>query len=424
MIGAVLTKASDWFDRLAAEIRHAKEFRLPQAQIAWEAFIWLDSSRMEITPQTVREWVSTQKDLIDCKPEFLIECIDAIHPRSKPVAMAKIVHAKYLGRELEVLGRSFQSEARMIGADATEVLEEAQRRIMSLGEQIDHSAVVPQLDALKASWELLERRIERVRSNLAAEFRWGFPTLDRMTHGLHANELTIIGARPGVGKTIFGIHLCRQAALQGVPVMMFALEQPKEELMFRLAACHASASGFGMRSGKLSNEDLDRLHRHYPEMERWPIFWSDNPNQTATRICAATRREKKRNNIGLVIIDYLQLLGGEGSKKRWEQVGDMSRKLKILSRELQIPVVAMAQLNRQNTTRTDPRPKMSDLREAGNIEQDADNVILLHPETKTENEKDQITVILEKQRSGPSGEFVVEHHKRFFRFQEPKQELT
>src|SRR5690606_39130449 len=216
----------------------------------------------------------------------------------------------------------------------------------------------------------------------------GFTDLDELTNGLHAGQMIIVAARPAVGKSTFALDIARSAAIRHrMPTVAFSLEMGRTEITMRLLSAESQIPLQHMRKGTLRDADWTRIAETQGRIHDAPLFIDDSPNMSLMEIRAKCRRLKQRNNLKLVIVDYLQLMSsGKRVESRQQEVAEFSRALKLLAKELEVPVIALSQLNRGPEQRTDKKPQMSDLRESGSIEQDADVVILLHRESLYERE--------------------------------------
>ncbi len=249
----------------------------------------------------------------------------------------------------------------------------------------------------------------------------GFTRLDEITNGLHAGQMVTVAGRPGSGKSTLALDFARSAAIKhGKPAVIFSLEMGKVEIMMRLFSAEAGVSLQNMRSGHMSDQDWTRLARRSSELAEAPLFIDDSPNLTMMEIRAKARRLKQRQDLQLIVIDYLQLMtSGKRVESRQQEVSEFSRAMKLLAKELEVPVVTLSQLNRGPEQRTDKKPMLSDLRESGSIEQDSDMVILVHrpdlyePETERAGEAD---LILAKHRNGPTATVAVAFQGRYSRF--------
>jgi replicative DNA helicase len=249
----------------------------------------------------------------------------------------------------------------------------------------------------------------------------GFQQLDDITHGLHAGQLIIVAARPAIGKSTLGLDLARSASIKhNLTSAIFSLEMSRNEIVMRLLSAEAQVGLNHMRAGTLSDADWGRLANKMGQVNDAPLFIDDSPNMTMMEIRAKARRLKQRFDLKLLIIDYLQLMSsGRKVESRQVEVSEFSRSLKLLAKELEIPVIAISQLNRGPEQRQDKRPMLSDLRESGSLEQDADMVVLLHREDVYERESPragEADFILAKHRNGPTGTVTVAFQGHYSRF--------
>ena len=249
----------------------------------------------------------------------------------------------------------------------------------------------------------------------------GFQQLDDITHGLHAGQLIIVAARPAIGKSTLGLDLARAASIKNnMASAIFSLEMGRNEIVMRLLSAEAQVSLGNMRAGTLSDADWGRLANKMGQVNEAPLFIDDSPNMTMMEIRAKARRLKQQYDLKLLVIDYLQLMSsGRKVESRQVEVSEFSRSLKLLAKELEIPVIAISQLNRGAEQRQDKRPMLSDLRESGSLEQDADMVILLHREDAYERDSPragEADFILAKHRNGPTGTVTVAFQGHYSRF--------
>ncbi len=249
----------------------------------------------------------------------------------------------------------------------------------------------------------------------------GFQRLDEITNGLHPGQMITVAGRPGSGKSTLALDVARSAAVKHrKPTAIFSLEMGKLEIMMRLFSAEAGVALQNMRSGHMSDQDWRRLALRSSELAEAPLFIDDSPNLTMMEIRAKARRLSQRHDLQLIVIDYLQLMtSGKRVESRQQEVSEFSRAMKLLAKELNVPVVALSQLNRGPEQRTDKRPLLSDLRESGSIEQDSDVVLLVHrpdlyePETERAGEAD---IIIAKHRNGPTATLAVAFQGRYSRF--------
>ncbi|NTW42828.1 MAG: replicative DNA helicase, partial [Cellulomonadaceae bacterium] len=249
----------------------------------------------------------------------------------------------------------------------------------------------------------------------------GFADLDRLTNGLHPGQMIVIAARPAIGKSTLGIDIARSASIKhNRTSVVFSLEMSRTEITMRLLSAEARIHLQKMRSGQMGEDDWQKLAATMGKISEAPLFIDDSPNMSLMEIRAKCRRLKQKHNLELVIIDYLQLMSsGKRVESRQQEVSEFSRALKLLAKELEVPVIAISQLNRGPEQRTDKRPMMSDLRESGSIEQDADMVILLHREDAYEKESPragEADLIVAKHRNGPTDTITVAFQGHYSRF--------
>jgi replicative DNA helicase len=274
-------------------------------------------------------------------------------------------------------------------------------------------------DVLTGTLEAIERLHEDHREITGVPT--GFPNLDRLTSGLQPSNLIIVAARPAVGKSTFGLDVARHASVRaGVPTVVFSLEMSRTELVQRLMCAECTVDMQRLRTGRMEESDWTRLTRSLGKLADAPLYIDDSPGTTMMEIRAKCRRLKQRHGLGLVVVDYLQLM--QPSKRfenRQQEVSEISRSLKLLAKELEVPVIAISQLSRQTEARSDRRPMLSDLRESGALEQDSDVVLFIYrdelydPESPRKGEAD---LILAKHRNGPTDTVTVTFQGQYSRF--------
>jgi replicative DNA helicase len=249
----------------------------------------------------------------------------------------------------------------------------------------------------------------------------GFTELDKLTNGLHPGQLIIVAARPAIGKSTLGVDIARAASIKhGLASVIFSLEMSRNEIVMRLLSAEAQVPLHHMRSGTMSDADWGKLASKMGVVSEAPLFIDDSPNMTLMEIRAKCRRLKQRHDLRLVIVDYLQLMtSGKRVESRQQEVSEFSRSLKLLAKELGVPVIAISQLNRGPEQRVDKKPMLSDLRESGSLEQDADMVVLLHREDAYERESPragEADFIVAKHRNGPTQTVTVAFQGHYSRF--------
>jgi replicative DNA helicase len=338
---------------------------------------------------------------------------------------AEIVRQKSTVRSLIDASTEILRDAYEETDDAQQMLSRAEQKIFSILDSRATSSVASISDVLHEAIDRLDARMKGEHTLGGAET--GFADLDALTGGLHNSELVILAARPSMGKTAFAMNIAENVATKQLsPTLFVSLEMSSIELADRLLCSAARVNGHRLRNGTISNDDRRRLIEMASEISRAPLYVDDSSSRTVTEIAAAARRIQRRDgHLGLIVIDYLQLIEPDNSRDpRQEQVARIARRLKGLARELQVPVLCLAQLNRQAEDNKDHRPRLSHLRESGAIEQDADVVMFVHREEyfrrgdEQEEVAGQAEIIISKQRNGPVGEVELIWQKEFTRFED------
>jgi len=329
---------------------------------------------------------------------------------------ARIVQEKSVLRQLIAAATQIVTRCYEGREDAEVILDEAEQMIFQVSQRRGSPSYVPMREVLIESLE----RIEYLYSHKGAAYGvpTGFTDLDRLTSGLQPADLAIVAARPSVGKSTFVLNIARHVAVkERMPVAIFSLEMAKEQLAQRLLCAEASIDGQKLRTGFLNEDDWKRLSRALGRLGDAPIFVDDTPNISVLELRAKARRIKAEHGLALLIIDYLQLMQTRGRQEnRQQEISEISRSLKALGRELRVPVLACSQLSRAVEQRQDRRPMLSDLRESGAIEQDADLVAFLYVNPEFENQN-VVEVIVAKQRNGPTGSVRLYFHRNLGRFE-------
>ncbi len=360
--------------------------------------------------------------------EYLAELLDAVPTAANIQYHARIVREKALLRRLiEASTHIIQDVYEPGGRSIEELVDEAERRIFQVAESHDRGGFVWIKDLLWEAFETIER-LQQSKGGLIGVAS-GFRTLDRMTTGFQKGDLIIVAGRPAMGKTSWVLNVAQNAAIDHkVPVALFSLEMSKEQLVQRLLCSEARVDAHRLRTGTLSSSDYQRVGTAGAKLNTAPIWIDDSPGATVLEMRAKARRLKAEAGLRLLVIDYLQLMPStDRAESRQQEVSQISRGLKSLARELEIPVIALSQLSRGPEQRTDHRPQLSDLRDSGSIEQDADLVMFLYrPEYYSSTGLDEEGNSLEgrtelhvsKQRNGPTGLIDLYFHKTYTRFDE------
>lgn len=324
-------------------------------------------------------------------------------------AYAKIVRDRAMLRQLiEATGDIAASAYEPEGREVVELVDEAERRVFDIADRGQRTGIgfEPVNELIGASLDRLQELSDR--RNEIIGVATGFIDLDKMTAGLQKGDLVIIAGRPSMGKTALALNIAASAAAGNrISTGILSMEMSKEQIMFRLIGALGRVNQQLLRTGRLSDADWQRVKKALDELKDAPLFIDDAPALKPTEVRARARRLKREHDLGLFVVDYLQLMQAEGTNEnRTTEISRISQSLKSLARELNIPVVALSQLNRGVEQRTDKRPMMSDLRESGAIEQDADVIIFIYREDFYDKEtpkKGLAEIIIRKQRNGDTG---------------------
>jgi replicative DNA helicase len=335
---------------------------------------------------------------------------------------ARIVADKSVLRSLIHAGVDVQNSAYDPTADTREILGKAEERIFAILEDRGAGQVAPISEVLQESLDRIDARMDQQHAFGGVET--GFVDLDHMTGGLQKSELIILAARPSMGKTALAMNIAEYAAMNGTPVLFVSLEMSGIELGDRLLCSFARVNGNRLRNGTITHDERRKLVNAAAQISQASLYIDDAPSRTMTEIGANARRLKRRSGLGLVVIDYLQLIDPDNPRDpRQEQVAKISRRLKGLARELDVPVLCLGQLNRQVESTSSNKPQLSHLRESGAIEQDADVVMFVHREEyymTNEEDREQVRgqadLLIRKQRNGPTGDVKLTWSHEFTRF--------
>ncbi|GAB2909086.1 replicative DNA helicase [Rhodococcus aerolatus] len=305
------------------------------------------------------------------------------------------------------------------GQDVAEVVDRAQAEVYEVTERRTTEDYVPLEALLQPTMDEMDAIASR--GGLSLGVPTGFVEFDELTNGLHPGQMIIVAARPGVGKSTLGLDWIRSCSIKhGMGSVIFSLEMSRTELTMRLLSAEADIPLARMRSGSMSDADWSKLARRMGEISEAPLFIDDSPNMTMMEIRAKARRLKQRHELKLIMVDYLQLMtSGKKVESRQQEVSEFSRQLKLLAKELEVPVIAISQLNRGPEQRTDKKPQLSDLRESGSLEQDADMVLLINRPDAFDSDDPrggEADLILAKHRNGPTKTITVAHRLHLSKF--------
>lgn len=388
---------------VAPHVRPVDFFRRAHGSIFAAMGRLLDELHRDADLVTLSDELRRAGELEECGGPAYIAALTEGVPRSANVASyAKIVHEMAVLRRIIRVGGEMQALAYEAEEPSQAIINTADKAIMELqrGGQIGRMADLRETHA--ALYEDLEWR-EKHRGQLVG-VETGFESINHLTLGWQSGELIVLAARPSIGKTAFTLHTAMAAAKAGKKVAFFSLEMRRRQLEYRMLSSLSGIALTRLQSGYLGEADYDRLAPAMAILSKAPILIDDRAGQGAADIRASCRRVKAEQGLDLVVIDYVQLIPGSLERRganRNDEVTDISRRIKALSDEVNAPVLLLSQLNRASEVRADPRPKLSDLRESGALEQDADKVVFLH--RKHHLESGVTNVIFEKDRNGPGG---------------------
>ncbi len=407
------------------DIVKAEDFYHPSHALLFEACIELYNNTKAIDFVTVAEYLQSRGQLesIGGAP-YLAELANLSLSAIYIVDYAQIIRDKSLQRRLiETCSQIIKETYTASQEDVKSVLDDAEQRIFMIAERTLETQYTSSKHIIEQVFAKLEKQYNS--GNHFTGIPTGYPRLDELTSGLQASELIIIAARPSMGKTAFALNLAMRCSIgQKIPTAIFSLEMSKSDLMMRMLAIWGKVNLAQIRKGKLTDTDWIRLHQATEVLESAPIYIDDTPRGLTTLdIRARVRRMRAQHNVGLVIVDYLQLMrASRRCDSREQEVAEISRSLKAVAKEIDIPIIALAQLNRGIEQRTDKKPLLSDLRESGSIEQDADVIMFIHREDvyrkgEEHPKKGIADIIIGKQRNGPVGEIELRYLSEYTAFE-------
>ncbi|MEX2387254.1 MAG: replicative DNA helicase [Phycisphaeraceae bacterium] len=388
-------------------IKGADDFYQPSHTAIYETLIELYDKHQSIDMVQLKQRLADKQQLDDVGGvEYLIELAEAVPSAASAAYYAGIV------REKAVLRRLIDAAGRILyecynSAEPTgDLLDRAERDIFELAEGREDTDAAELKVLLQETFDRLEAEDGKSLTGIET----GFFEMDEMLNGMQPGELLIVAARPSMGKTAFALNMAEHiSATSHQSCAVFSLEMSKQQLAQRLLCARSGVDSHKLRRNMLSGDDFAKLSLTVGELSEAPLYIDDTPGLTLLQLRAKSRRLAARHDIKCIFIDYLQLMSAPGAESRQQEVSNISRGIKALARELNVPVVCLSQLNRQAEGREGHRPRMSDLRESGSIEQDADVVMMLHREDyyhrgdEEYDENNQAEVIIAKQRNGPTG---------------------
>ncbi|HGA0769839.1 TPA: replicative DNA helicase [Streptococcus agalactiae] len=395
-------------------------------KVIFRAMITLADRNDAIDAATVRNILDDQGDLQNIGGlGYIVELVNSVPTSANAEFYAKIVSEKAMLRDIiskltDTVNMAYE------GNDSDEIIATAEKALVDINEHSNRSGFRKISDVLKVNYENLELRSQQTSD--VTGLPTGFRDLDRITTGLHPDQLIILAARPAVGKTAFVLNIAQNVGTkQNRPVAIFSLEMGAESLVDRMLAAEGMVDSHSLRTGQLTDQDWNNVTIAQGALEDAPIYIDDTPGIKITEIRARSRKlsQEVDDGLGLIVIDYLQLISGTRPENRQQEVSEISRQLKILAKELKVPVIALSQLSRGVEQRQDKRPVLSDIRESGSIEQDADIVAFLYRDDYYRREGEEaeeivedntVEVILEKNRAGARGTVKLMFQKEYNKF--------
>ena len=402
------------------EVLRGVDFYKPAHQTIYEAVLDLYGRGEPADAVTVSAELAKRNEMgrIGGAP-YLHTLISSVPTAANAGYYARIVAERAVMRRLVEAGTRITQMGYADTGEVDETVDRAQAEIYAVTERRTSEDYLPLSEIMEGTLDEIEAIGSRGGGMVGVPT--GFTDLDQLTNGLHPGQLIVVAARPGLGKSTLALDFARSASIKnGLTSVIFSLEMTRNEITMRLLSAEARVGLHHMRTGSLGDDDWTKLARKMSEVASAPLFIDDSPNMTMMEIRAKCRRLKQRHDLKLVVVDYLQLMSsGKRVESRQQEVAEFSRALKLLAKELELPVVALSQLNRGPEQRTDKKPMLADLRESGSIEQDSDLVMLLHREDAYERESPragEADFIIAKHRNGPTATVTVAFQGHYSRF--------
>jgi len=404
------------------EILRPHDFYRTSHQYIYEAMVELCEEGEPVDLVTLTARLQDKQRLEEAGGvSYLTELANAVPTAANVEYYAHIVEEKSLLRQLIRTATQIASSGYAGAEDVSELINEAEHRIMQISSRRSERGFIPIREALLEVFERVET-LNRQKGGITG-IPSGFVDLDRMTSGFQRSDLIIVAARPSVGKTAFALNIAQNVGVRAKEtVAIFSLEMSAAQLVQRMISAEANVDAGKLRTGYLEPDDWEKLTMAIGTLSEANIYIDDSPVVTVADIRAKCRRLKREKGLGIIVIDYLQLIqgrGGRSGENRQQEVSEISRTLKQIARELEVPVIALSQLSRSVEQRQDKRPMLSDLRESGSIEQDADIVAFLYRDDyydQNSEKKNIIEIIIAKQRNGPVGTVELVFLKNYNKF--------
>ncbi|WP_313409486.1 replicative DNA helicase [Aeromicrobium sp.] len=405
----------------ATDLLEGRDFYRPAHEVIFEVITDLSSRGEPADAITVAAELTRRGEIARIGgAAYLHDLVQGVPIAANVDYYAEIVHEKAVLRRLVEVGQQVAQLGQSGTGEIQDIVDRAQKAVLDVdgtksGE--DYNVLADLMSSTIDELEDLETRSGQVTGVMS-----GFPDLDRLTTGFKSGQMIVVAARPGVGKSTLGLDFVRNASIrQGLTSAIFSLEMTGAEIAMRLLSAEAKVAIHHMRAGSMSSRDWDAIGKAMATVQAAPIVIDDSPNMTMPEIRSKARRIKKQHGLDFIVLDYLQLMtSGKKVESRQVEVSEFSRHIKLLAKELELPVVAISQLNRGSEQRTDKTPQLSDLRESGSIEQDADIVMLLNrPDAHGAGESErpgEADIIVAKNRSGPVNKVAVSFQGHYSRF--------
>ncbi|MCP3140736.1 replicative DNA helicase [Pyxidicoccus xibeiensis] len=427
VLGAIL--ADNTLTAAVGEVVHPDDFSSPAHAQIFAAMLKLDGQSKQVDHLTLAEELKVLGQLVAVGgPAYLMRLDQVVPLASNAVQYAQIVKDQALRRRLAHVGKEIQDLASTETGELEVLLDEAERKVFLLAEKKREGDLRPVSELMEQTLDLLDKM--KAAATGVTGLSTGYIDLDMQLTGLHAGELIILAARPGVGKTSFAMNIAVHAALkENKAVGIFSLEMPADQLLMRLLASTARVDMKKLRGGRLTPHDEEKFQEMAGALYNAPIYIDDSGGLSPFDLRAKARRVKQKDpRLSLLVIDYLQLMHQKGKvESRQLEVAEISRALKQLAKELEVPIIALSQLNRKVEERKGGKPMLSDLRESGSIEQDADVVMFIHREESEEGPDGApaqssstvipVELIIAKQRNGPVGSIDLVFLSEYTRFE-------
>nr|WP_083987781.1 replicative DNA helicase [Corynebacterium mustelae] len=427
VLGAMLLSPNTVVDII--ESLSPEDFFRPAHQLIYTAIIDLFSDNKEIDTVIVAGRLDRNNDLerVGGAP-YLHTLISSVPTAANARYYAEIVAEKAILRRLVDAG----TRVVQLGYEGTEgaeldaVIDMAQQQVFAIAQKNTAEDYAVLRDLIQPTMDELDAIA--LHGGLAQGVPTGFQDLDNLTNGLHGGQMIIVAARPGVGKSTLALDFVRSCSIvHNKAAVIFSLEMSKSEIVMRMLSAETDIKLSDMRAGRLTDEDWAKLATRVGQIEQAPIFIDDSANLTMMEIRSKARKLKQKHDLSMIVVDYLQLMSsGKKTESRQQEVSEFSRQLKLLAKELDVPLIAISQLNRGPESRTDKRPQIADLRESGSLEQDADMVMLLYrpdSQDKDDTRAGEADIILAKHRGGPIDTVQVAHQLHFSRFKDMARQL-